>query len=293
MRDVRSFIVLAEQLHFGRAAKLLHVSQPALTKQIHRLEEEFGGVLLDRGRHGTRLSSLGIKVLADAKGVLREFDRFLAGAKSDAAGDTGRLRIGFGFHTFDLVPRVIVEMRRKAPAIQISLRDMSTLEQILALRAEQIDVGFLRSPIDREFESFPVTTDRLALVCGATSGLPKQVTLEDCRDQPFVMISEKRAPGFHRHFLRLCAASGFHPQIVQEVPEVTTALALVRAGLGVAVIPQSFRMSRFTGIWLSPLAGPDAEWSVGAAWRRGDSNPLLHRFLELIRRDTRTNAINH
>jgi DNA-binding transcriptional LysR family regulator len=284
MRDLRSFVVLAEQLHFGRAAKLLHVSQPALTKQIRRVEEDLNGSLFHRGRHGTRLSSLGTAVLQDARAALREFDQLVANGRQAASGERGRLRIGFGFHTFDLVPRLVVELRKRSAAIQITLQDLSTAEQTQALRAGQIDIGFVRLPVEKEFQSFQVTTDRLALVSGVASGIPAKATLRNCRDQSFVLISEKRAPGYHRHVLLLCARHGFHPQIIQEVPEVTTALALVRAGLGIAIIPESFWKGHFAGLRLHHLAEPEAQWPVGAAWRRDDTNPILHRFLEMLRR---------
>jgi DNA-binding transcriptional LysR family regulator len=283
MRDLRSFVVLAEQLHFGRAAQLLHISQPALTKQIRRLEEEWGGALFERGRHGTRLGAAGAGLLEETREVLRGFERLVAAGKQGAAGERGRLRIGFGFHTFDLVPRVVVELRKKSPALQISLKDMSTAEQTQALAAEEIDAGFVRLPVARAFETFPVTIDRVALVSGASSGLPRAAGLAECRERPFVLLAQKRSPGFHRHVLKLCARAGFHPRIVQEAPEITTVLALVRAGLGVAFIPESFGGNRFPGIRVHRLPGKEAEWAVGVAWRRGDSNPVLGRFLDLIR----------
>jgi len=102
LRQIRSFVTLAEQLHFGRAARVLNLSQPALTKQIRRLEEEVGGALLTRSRHGTQLSALGEQFLRGARGSLRDFDELLDRTRRAASGQTGRLRIGFGFHTFEL-----------------------------------------------------------------------------------------------------------------------------------------------------------------------------------------------
>ncbi|HEY8901138.1 MAG TPA: LysR family transcriptional regulator [Chthoniobacterales bacterium] len=286
LREVRSFITLADQLHFGRAARLLNLSQPALTKQIRHLEGELGGDLLLRGRHGTKLTTLGENFLIGARALVRDSDELINLTRRAASGKGGRLRVGFGFHTFELVPRVLVRLRRSLPDVDISLRDMSTAEQTEALRSEKIDLGFVRLPAARDLASLPVVQDRVMLVSSAASRLPADLDLAACRDQPFVLISRQRSPSFHRHVLSLCARHDFHPRIVQEVPEVTTALALVRAGLGLAMIPQSFGTSRFAGVRFHILEDAEAGWSVGAAWREGDPNPVLYRFLDLLKVET-------
>ena len=282
MRDLRSFVLLAQQLHFGRTARLLNVSQPALTKQIRRVEEDLGCSLFERGKHGTKLTSAGEQFLEEARPIVTGFDRLVASGRSLARGESGRLRMGFGFHTFELVPRLIARLRRLVPAVQISLRDMSTLEQTVGLRSGRIDIGFVRSPVSNEFESRPVITDRLALVTSDDFHVPENATLADCVEEPFVLISNERAPTFRRHAIALCARFGFHPRIIQDTSEVTTSLALVRAGLGVTLIPQSFGTAHISGVHLHELGDPAASWAVSAAWRKNDSNPLLKRFLALL-----------
>jgi DNA-binding transcriptional LysR family regulator len=288
LREVRSFVTLAEQLHFGRAADLLHISQPALTKQIRRLEDEIGGDLLARGRHGAQLTALGHQFLRGAHLLVRDADELLERTRQTATGQTGRLRIGFGFHTFELVPRVLVRLRKSVPSIELSLRDMSTAEQVEALRSEKIDLGFVRLPVGRELQTLPVIEDRLMLVSSLSPDWPKSLTLRECRERPFVLISRERSPTMHQHVLALCAKHGFHPRAVQEVPEVTTALALVQAGLGVTLIPQSFGSTHFTGVRFHTLRDPEARWRVGAAWRKADSNPLIARFLALLKAEVKS-----
>lgn len=283
LREVRSFITLAEQLHFGHAARVLHLSQPALTKQIRRLEEEVGGRLLDRDRRGTQLTALGQQFLRGARASLHDFDDLLEQTRRVAAGQAGRLRLGFGFHTFELVPRILVRLRKSVPSIELSLRDMSTSEQVEALRAERIDLGFVRLPVGDEFETLPVIEDRLMLVSSLSANLPSNLRLRDCRDRPFILISPDRSPTFNHHAIALCTKHGFHPRIALQVPEITTALALVQAGLGLTMIPQSFSTNRFAGVRFHHLPDPEARWKVGAAWRKGDTNPLLHRFLALMK----------
>lgn len=287
MRELKSFVLLAEQLHFGRAARLLNLSQPALTKQIRRMEEELGSDLFERGRHGTMLSSFGKEFLREARGTVAGFDRLMERARSSAQGETGKLEIGFGFHTLELVPRVIVRLREIAPGIEVGLRDMSSAEQADALAAGKLDLGFVRMPIPADFRTMPVIKDRLVLVSSAASPLPPGATLADCKSKPFVSISEARSPGFYNHMLRLCAKHGFHPRVVQQVPEFTTALALVQAGLGVAIIPESVGTSRFSGLRVHSLKDKDAGLSVGAAWRKGDTNPALVKFLSLLKAEVK------
>ena len=280
---LRSFLILAEQLHFGRAAQLLHVSQPALTKQIHRLEEEMGTQLLTRGRHGARLTLIGRQFLVGARALVTECDELVASTRRAAQGEIGRLRIGFGFHTLELVPRLLVRLRRTLPKVEIALRDMSTLEQIEGLRANRIDLGFVRLPVEgADLKFHQVIEDRLMLVSGASMNLPADLSLAAAKGLPFVLISRERSPSMYQHVLRVCAKYGFHPHIVQEVPEVTTAVALVRAGMGLSLFSQSFGVNRIAGVRFHPLEDPEAGWSVGAAWRRDDQNPVLRRFLGMI-----------
>src|SRR5262245_31417174 len=123
---LRSFIVLAERLHFGEAARLLHLSQPALIKQIRQLEDEVGAPLFDRGRHGARLTEVGSLFAEEARRLVQQAEAALELGRRAARGEVGRLAIGFGFSTVTLVPRVISKFRLRHPGVEIELRDMST-----------------------------------------------------------------------------------------------------------------------------------------------------------------------
>ncbi|MDB6111594.1 MAG: transcriptional regulator, LysR family [Pedosphaera sp.] len=280
---LRSFVVLAEQLHFGRAARILHVSQPALTKQIRRLEADVGGMLFERGKHSTRLSGLGNQILPSARAAIIGFDRVLEEGRQAASGIIGRIRIGIGFHTLELVPSLVMQFRQTSPRVQVFLQDMSTAESVAALAANEIDLGFVRLPAPKHLASCPVLEDSLALVLPADRPFAYGNSIADCRDEAFVMIAKDRSPGFHAHTFALCAKHGFHPRIIQEVREFPTAIAFVRAGMGVTVIPASLQLPHIVGVRIKRLKKPEATWSVGAAWRPADSNPALKAFLGLIR----------
>lgn len=283
--QLKSFLVLADQLHYGRAAAALHLSQPALTKQIQRLEEDLGSPLFERGTRGTRLSAFGEQWLQEARHVNRKLDGLLTFGRKMAQGETGRIRIGFGYHSLELVPSAVVKLREKAPGIQISIQDMSTAEQLSALDRGKLDLAFVRLPVanNENYQSLPAIEDRMALVTPASFSRKKRLTLADVHDQPFVTISQLRSPGFFGHMLALCAKHGFHPRIVQQVSEFPTALALARAGMGVTMIPESYWSSDYKSLKMHRIAARDSKWKVGALWRRGDPNPALHRFLDTLK----------
>ncbi|RBP44538.1 LysR family transcriptional regulator [Roseimicrobium gellanilyticum] len=285
IHELRSFVVLAEQLHFGRAARVLHLSQPALTKQIRKMEEELGAVLFERGRHGTRLTIFGETWLTQARRVIASFEQLLESGRKMAAGRAGRLRIGFGFTTLDVVPRVVVRLRESLPNVEVMLRDMSSAEQAEALREGEIDIAFMRMPLPPGggFHAMPVIKDRLALVTPRLEH-GRKLRLADCGKAPFVVISKSRSPGFYNHMLSLCATQGFHPRIVQEVLETTTALAMVRAGMGYSILPESLSAHSAAGVQLHRIPDMKSIWTVSAVWQKRDGNPMIPVFLKMLKK---------
>lgn len=283
VEELRSFTVLAGHLHFGRAAEALHLTQPALTKQVRRLEESVGGKLFERNRHGTSLTTLGERLVPTARELVASFDRLVANTQKEAQGRSGRLKIGFGYYTYELVPNLVVKLRRLEPDIEISLRDLSSAEQIRDLDAGELDIAFVRLPLpgnNSVFANRRVLSGHLALALSAD--MPQARSLAAYRHQPFVILSKQRSAGLYERIMRLCAHHGFHPRIVQEVSEITTALALVRAGMGLTIIPAASWSRLFEGVRIHPLNHPAASWAVAAVWRRRDTNAALHRFLNLL-----------
>jgi DNA-binding transcriptional LysR family regulator len=283
---LRSFIVLAERLHFGEAARLLHLSQPALSKQIRQLEDEIGAPLFDRGRHGARLTEVGSLFAEEARRLVRQADAALERGRRAARGEVGRLVIGFGFSTVTLVPRVISKFRLHHPGVEIELRDMSTPEQLEALRADRINIGFVRLPAGRGLQQLLVLEDRLVLASPAPVKKVRLTTDLSCsRDSPFIMLRRGQSLSLHEHIIRLCASYGFHPRVVQEANEYPTVLGLVAAGLGVALVPESQLRTRIEGGTIQRIGDRAARWQVGAAWRREKGSPLMVEFLGLLREE--------
>ena len=283
--DLRALVVLAETLHFGRAADRLNVSQPALSKRIRRMEERIGGPLLMRRYRDVRLTEAG-RLLADhGRHLLHESAAAVMLSQRAARGEAGLLRIGFGIASIlGLLPDVLLRFRRAYPAVQLHLRDMSTPEQVNALAGGGIDIGFVRRPIsDEHLVTRPVLDERLVAALGPRSPWDPRLGLRSVAAEPFIIIARGRSASFYDHALSVCAATGFAPRIVQEADELFTVLSLVRAGLGVSLVPRSAALLRLPGVRFRELTLPEAAWNIALAWHRDSARvPLVRRFVEMV-----------
>ena len=283
--DLEAVVVLAETLHFGRAADRLHVSQPALSKRIKRLEERIGGPLLVRGYRDVKLTEAGRLLAGRGRHLIQESAATVALAQRAARGEAGLLRIGFGIATIlGLVPDVLLRFRRAYPEVQLSLRDMPTPDQVSALANREIDVGFVRRPVsDDRLVMRPVLDERLVAALGPRSPWVPKVGLRSVAGEPFIIIARTRSASFYDHALSVCAAAGFAPRIVQEAGELFTVLSLVRAGLGVSLVPRSAALMRLPGVRFRELTISKAAWNIALAWHRdSDDAPLVRRFVEMV-----------
>jgi DNA-binding transcriptional LysR family regulator len=285
LADVEAVVALAETLHFGRAAERLHVSQPALSKRIRRVEERIGGPLLVRRYRDVRLTEAG-RILAErGRHLLRDTAAMTAVSQRAARGDAGLLRIGFGIASIlGLLPDVLLRFRRAHPAVHLQLRDMSTPDQVSALVSGDIDVGFVRRPVsDDRLVMRPVLDERLVAALGPRSPWDPRLGLRSVADEPFIIIARARSASFYDHVLGVCGAAGFAPRIVQEAYELFTVLSLVRAGLGVSLVPRSASLMRLPGLRFRELTLPEAAWNIAVAWHReSDRVPLVSRFVSMV-----------
>jgi DNA-binding transcriptional LysR family regulator len=284
LRLLKSFQALAEAEHFGRAAKTIHISQPALTKQVRQLEAEVGGPLFVRGRQGAQLTPLGRLFAGEVAPLLRHADRVLDRVRRASRGELGELRLGFGIATRLLVPRLVSRFRRAFPEVQVSLQDTSTPIQLEALASGTLDVGFVRLPIEAPLVHIPVVEERLVLAVPETRAAElARRSPTTFADEPFVELGVTRSPSFHAHVLRVCAAYGFRPTVAQSATEFFTVLALVAARMGIAVVPRAVTETRVEGVAYLPLDVPEAAWHVGAAWLPAVTSPAREAFLTLLR----------
>ena len=270
VEELHSLVVLADELHFGRASKRLFVSQPALSKQIRRLEEKVGGALFTRTRRKVEITEAGRVLLAGADKVLREDEAALNLAKEAVLGRAGTLRIGFGIASVsEILPRTILRFRKTYSQVELKMRDMSTPAQIAALVEGSIDIGIVRLPIAHtELDSLPLFHEQLVVATSGSLSYNSRQGLAALRNQPFVFFPRATSATLHDQVLGLCRRAGFSPNIVQEANELFTILNLVRAGLGVSLVPSAARRMGVPGVRFHDLGVPEAKWRIGIAWNR-------------------------
>jgi DNA-binding transcriptional LysR family regulator len=276
--DLAAFTVLAEQLHFGRAAARLHVSQPALSKRIKSLEQKIGGPLLVRNRRGVALTPAGARFYKESRRIVRDLEVVFRAARDAASGELGKLRLGVGMSTVhSLVPRALLKFREACPGVEIEVADMSTLSQIEALIAGRIDVGFVRLPVKHpQVAVRKVLTERLTIATSEKVSAP--ATMKDLQEQPFILIDRSVSATYHDHCISLCDGAGFTPRVVYEASDMFTILNLVSAGIGVSLVPGAARAMHVAGVRFAPIHSKDAEWDIGMAWNKQLESAIIRKF---------------
>jgi DNA-binding transcriptional LysR family regulator len=291
--ELRSFVTLAEQLHFGRAAERLNITQPALTKQIQRLEEAVGGALVRRGYREVRMTPAGEMLLPRAVRLLHESAATLDAARRAASGQLGVLRIGFGLATIQkLLPELLPRFRARLPGVELRLSDMATTAQVAALVRGDLDVGFVRLPVaDQRIGTQSILNERLVALLGADSRWRARDGLRSASEQPFITIARTTSAGFYDHVIAVCHAAGFTPNIVQETNELFTMMMLVQGGMGIALAPSSATVRLPPGVRARAIREAEAAWDIGVAWSRARRDePLVRAFVETTLRGRRVDV---
>lgn len=282
-----AFTVLAEELHFGRAAARLGIAQPPLSQQIRRLEEKVGHPLFDRGPTRVTLTAAGRELLPAAQRALADLDAGLRAARSIGSGERGVLRIGFAASlALTILPDVLRTYRQRFPDVELDIHEMTSSPQLTALRDGAVDIGLLREPPEDEPEFGFRTVLREPFVAVLPAGhrlaSERTVPVAELADDPFVLLPRAVGPQLHDRIVGLCTDAGFTPRITQRAVEWQTMCALVQAGLGVTLAPASIRRIRLDGVAHRRIAPADARTTVAVAWRRDDRSPLVANLLSVV-----------
>jgi len=287
LRHLKYFVAVAEEAHFGRAARRLFIYQPPLSRQIRDLEEEVGVVLLERGRDGVRLTDAGRQFLEGARQTLVQAERTVALAKNAAEGKSGFLSIGY-IPTGDLgvIPKVLLPFRKRYPRIELELRSLAVTPQIEELRRERIHLGFLRLPVhapDLRIEHVHSESLLVALQEGHPLSRRSRVSLSQLASEDFLVFPRRLAPTYYDEIISFFRKAGFSPKIGHEVESLQTQLALVSAGLGFALLPASVREIRRSGVVYRDLAEPFLKVDMAVATLDRKPSENLQRFLDVVR----------
>lgn len=284
LRQLNYFIAVAEERHFGRAAKRLHMAQPPLSQQIRQLEEQLGVKLLDRTTRRVDLTAAGQELLDRGRKIVNEVETLKADVYQVGNGATGVLRVGFsGSATYGVMPRIVRHVKQALPGLSMTLQgEMLTPAMEAGLRDHTLDAAMLRPPVSSaEIEYKVVAREKLVVALPSHSPLAtgRPVAINEFQEQPFITYPPESV--MYRTVSELCRHGGFQPRIGQVAKETSTMLSFVAAGGGVAVVPEAVCSFQLEGVVYAPLEdSPDSELAV--AWRREDRSTLLHNFVNLV-----------
>lgn len=293
LNHLRCFVTVAEELHFGRAAARLNMTQPPLSRQIQVLERIVEAALLERTSRSVRLTPAGQSFLPEARRILKLADNAAQVARRIAEGKTGSLKVGFtAAAAYGFLPDLVAACRRRLPEIDLSLKEMVSGDQLEALSSGQIDVGFLRPPIAR-----PGMIARRVVAEPLLAAVPYNHALASARtiairafdDQPFVMYSPYESRYFHDLLVAHFSRANVLPRYVQKMSQIHSILAMVRAGLGLAIVPSAAASLNMSGVQFRPLKGRNQlPVELFMVWLQGSENPLLRQLIDVAARAIKT-----
>ncbi|SDC69262.1 LysR family transcriptional regulator [Paraburkholderia lycopersici] len=299
LRQLRYFVAVAEEQHFGRAAARLSMTQPPLSQAIRALEETLGVALFARTRRSVELTAVGADLLPEVRRLLASAEALRPLAQSLARGEAGVLALAFvSTADYGLLPLLLRDFGARYPRVRLQLTEATSDVQVEELVAGRLDAGLVISPLPPRHAAqlcwLPVA--REPLVAAMPSALSARlggaaddgwhdaaVSLRDLADAPLVIFPRHLAPGFYDSIMDCYGAAGIAPNVGQEAIQMQTIVSLVSAGMGVALVPQSLRHLRRTGVVYQPLAGPVPAIETGLVWRSAGVSPVLAAFIEIVR----------
>lgn len=288
LRQLRYFDTVAETCHFGQAAERLHLAQPALSQAVRRLEDELGVVLLARTTRHVSLTPAGEFFQREVRRILGDLDAAVVGTKSIAEGSRGLLRVGFtGTSAFTQLSPLATLIREGLPGVRLEIQaDLLTPAQVERLLDGRLDLGVLRGPVaEPGIETRTLLEERLVLALPADHRLVPETDLgvTDVAGEDFVIYADARS-AVNEAMTSSCLTSGFSPVVAHQAPGTAALLALVAAGFGVALVPESVRTMQLTGVVFRDVTGADTiDLSLG--WRAEEQPALVARALEVLDAD--------
>jgi DNA-binding transcriptional LysR family regulator len=288
LRQLSYFMAVAEELHYGRAAERLHISQPPLSRQIMELEDELGTRLFNREPKSISLTPAGAYLKIEASRLLSMATSIQDLVRKIGESGTHRVRIGYvGSAMQAFLPELIGEYRKALPQLSYEFTELGTDEQGKALRGGRIDVAFLRSWRTEAGIAFhPLAEETLALAYSESLTVPRGTgaALADFRDLPFIAFSPACAPGVAERAGEACARAGFIPRTVFTANQFDTAVRLTLAGLGWSILPTVGRMAAFPKLSLLAIQDLPERVELGIAVREGEGDSLIQELIIISRR---------
>jgi DNA-binding transcriptional LysR family regulator len=290
LRQLRYFVVLADELHFRRAAERLNITQAPLSLAIQGLERELGATLFNRTQRHVELTESGAALRVEARAILERVQRSRETIRDLADGITGSLRIGVT-PACCLMPffgNLVSAFRSARPKVRVTVHEMSSMDQLVALQARELDAAILRNPPERFASDIALTklmSDPLVIAMNSKHRLSDRssLTIAELRDESFVNYPGQSGVGIYEQIIALCALRGFTPRVVHEAGETLTLLGLASAGFGLAFVPSGLTHITVPNLIFKPLSDPDATTSVCLGSHAEDVRPALTTFRRMAR----------
>ena len=289
LRHLRYFVAVAEELHFGRAAKRLCITQQPLSRQIKDLEEELGVELFYRTKRTVRLTEVGEIFLTETRKTLQQADRAVLIVKQASQGKIGRITVGFTGSALNIVlPNAVRQFKQLYPQIDLTLKRMQTPEQLLALDNGQIDLGLLHPPInDDGLILETIYREQLVVALPDNHSLAKDrskpISLQQLAKESFILFPRHIGSVLYDRIINLCQQAGFNPKILQEAIPQQTILGLVAAGIGISLIYSSVKTLGRHGVVFRDLIETTPVLETAVVWNSHSTNPVLPSFVEIVR----------
>jgi DNA-binding transcriptional LysR family regulator len=297
LRRLKYMSVLAEELHFGKAAERLGIAQPALTQQIQALERELGVELFHRTKRSVKLTVAGRVTLSEAIRTLQQAEKTALVARQAGRGELGHIEIGYvGSAIFSgVLSKAISQFREDNPLVEFRLNEIGIIQQLDDVSSGRLDLGILRLPVkslppDVAMQSLHSEPIILAIPRRHRIARLKTVTLQMLKSESFVAVQIQEGSGFNAQVAQICAAGGLSPQITQRAGQFTALAGLVAGGLGLAFVPDSLRHLQIADVVYRPLSKIDQRSELAMVYRKSERAPAVVAFVDQMRRSVRSNT---
>lgn len=288
-RQLHSFVVLAQELHFGKAAARLNIAQPALSQHIKALEHELDVPLFIRDRRHVALTLEGERLVAEARVAVSHYEKFRQSARSLHSGYKGRLYLGYvGSSILDPALTLLINgYRKQKPDVDIAIEEHNVNEQLTLLLSNQLDVALVRSPVPHHshLEYLDVATRPLIAVLphGHPLMSEQRIALSALSEESFLIQKDPPGVGLGWSALNACAQAGFTPRQIQFTRDVSVAIGLVSMGMGVTLVPETQRSVMIPDVGYCFLDNPQATTTLTLSWQKQSPNKTLHNFIQFAR----------
>ncbi|MCE7996646.1 MAG: LysR family transcriptional regulator [Roseivirga sp.] len=286
IRHLKYLMAVGQELHFGKAAEKLFITQPALSRQIQQLEEELGVKLLERDKRNVALTTAGAYLLDEAEYIINHLNQVIESTRRKAKGEEGEVRIGFvGSAMQDVIPDLLVRLNQQYPKLHTSLDELSNKEQLSALIHDRLDIGFVRMErVPTDYGQKVVFEDSFSLVLPADHQITKDSfeSLIQLKAEQFILFSHEYSQEYYENIMSIFADHGFEPNVSHRSVHANTIFRLVEKHLGVAIVPTALASGVSLGVQFIPLASLPQRTRLTAVWDERNRNAALKKLIALL-----------